>query len=72
MSVELHQQVGEHRASIEHLQYEIREMRHELAEIRRTLSEAQGGWKTLMLVGGAAGAAGALLAKISALLGFVK
>lgn len=72
MSVELHQQVGQHRASIEHLQYELREMRHELSEIRQTLAEARGGWKTLMLVGGAAGVAGALFAKLSALFGFFK
>jgi hypothetical protein len=31
--------------------------------IRDTLSEAKGGWKTLLLVGGAAGALGAFAAK---------
>ena len=72
MSEELHQRVGQHSASIEHLQYELREMRHELAEIRQTLAEARGGWKTLMLVGGAAGAAGAAMAKLAAVFGIVR
>ena len=72
MSEELHQQVGQHTATISHLQYEMREMRHELAEIRQTLAEARGGWKTLMLVGGAAGAAGAAMAKLAAMFGMIK
>jgi hypothetical protein len=69
MSEELHQQIGEHHAKISNLEYELREMRRELVEIRRVLSEAKGGWKTLMLVGGAAGAAGALMAKVAGVVG---
>jgi hypothetical protein len=72
VSEELHQQVGEHNAKISNLEYEIREMRRELTEIRRVLAEARGGWKTLMLVGGAAGAAGAAMAKLAGFLGFIK
>lgn len=72
MSDELYQQVGQHKATIDHLQYEMREMRRELQEIRQTLAEARGGWKTLMLVGGAAGAAGAAMAKLAAALGFIR
>jgi hypothetical protein len=72
MSEELHHTLGAHDAKIGHLETELREMRHELAEIRRVLSEARGGWKTLMLVGGAAGAAGAAMAKFSALLGVAR
>lgn len=72
LSEELHQQIGEHHAKISNLEYELREMRRELVEIRRVLSEARGGWKTLMLVGGAAGAAGAAMAKLAAVLGVVR
>lgn len=72
MSEELYQQVGAHNAKIGHLEYELREMRRELSEIRQVLSEARGGWRTLMLVGGAAGAVGAGMAKLGMLLGVVK
>jgi hypothetical protein len=72
VSDEIYQQIGEHGAKIGTLEYEMREMRRELTEIRRVLAEARGGWKTLMLVGGAAGAAGALMAKIAGFVGFFK
>lgn len=72
MSEELHQQLGAHDAKIGHLEYELREMRRELVEIRRVLSEARGGWKTLMLVGGAAGVAGAAATKLGVFLGIIR
>lgn len=50
----------------------IEEMREDVREIRQTLAEARGGWKTLVLVGGAAGAAGAILGKVAAVFGVVK
>lgn len=43
-------------------------MSNDLRAIRTTLSEAKGGWRTLLLVIGAAGAAGAVLMKIGGLL----
>ena len=41
----------------------------DIRAIRACLDQAKGGWKTLMLVGGMAGAAGALVAKIIPFLG---
>jgi len=55
--------IGRHEAEIEFLQKEIVEMRAELKQITRILSEAQGGWKTLLLVGGAAGTLSAFFVK---------
>jgi len=72
MSEEMHKQLGAHDAKIGHLEYELREMRRELTEIRRVLSEARGGWKTLMLVGGAAGVMGAAATKVGMFLGAIK
>jgi hypothetical protein len=43
---------------------DVKEMREDVRAIRDTLTEARGGWKTLLLVGGAAGTFGALAAKI--------
>jgi len=39
-----------------------------LDEVERTLSEAKGGWRVLMIVGGAAGSIGAGLSYIASLL----
>lgn len=72
MSSELHHQVGRHGAEIESLRREIEEMRQDVREIANTLAEARGGWKTLMLVAGIAGAVGAGLAKAGMLFGFLK
>jgi putative NADH-flavin reductase len=55
--------IGRHDAEIEALQREIAEMRVELKKITIILSEAKGGWRTLLLVGGAAGTLGAFLVK---------
>jgi hypothetical protein len=46
------------------LKADIRALKVDVAEILRTLAEARGGWRTLLLVGGAAGAAGAMLMKM--------
>ena len=48
---------------------EDRMMREDIRAIRETLSEARGGWKTLMLVGGVAGVMGAVAAKLFPFLG---
>ena len=39
-------------------------MQKSLAEINTTLSEAKGGWKVLMMIGGAGGALGAVLTQL--------
>ena len=41
-----------------------KEMQVDIKQILATLSEASGGWKMLMLVGGAGGTVGALLSKL--------
>jgi prefoldin subunit 5 len=51
--------------AIEALTNMLNEQAKTLAAIQKTLSEARGGWRTLMLVGGAASTIGALIAWIS-------
>lgn len=59
-------ELATHAAEIKHLQSDMdkmvedmEEIKKAIIEINRTLSEAKGGWKVLMLVGGAAGTLGA-------------
>lgn len=59
-------ELATHANDIEHLQQDMDKMVKEMQEIKAaiqaiqaTLSEAKGGWKVLMLVGGAAGVIGA-------------
>ena len=65
MTDELHRDVGRHDAEIASLQREIAELRTDVRSILTTLAEARGGWKTLMAVGGLAGAVGALATKLA-------
>lgn len=67
--------LGKHDAQIEALDRDIREMREDmrrifekLEAINSTLSEAKGGWKTMMWVAGASAAAGGLVFKIITLM----
>ena len=48
------------------------ELKRDVKSILATLSEARGGWKTLVLVAGAAGAAGAFVAKFTSVLAVIK
>lgn len=63
MSADIHRTLGEHDAQLEALGRDVSEMKADIKAIRETLSEARGGWKTLLLVGGAAGSMGALIGK---------
>jgi len=72
MSVELHTQIGRHDAQIDALERDLKNLREDIKEmnqtlhaIHTTLSQAKGGWKVLMLVGGAAATIGALVAKLA-------
>ncbi len=74
----IHHDLGRHDAQIEGLQQQVKQLHRDmqamnetLVEINRTLSEARGGWKTLMLVGGIAAAVGASIAKAVAFFGWV-
>lgn len=53
---EMHRDLGRHDAEIEYLKREVHGMREDLSEIKAILSEAKGGWKTLMAVSGFAAA----------------
>lgn len=48
---------------VENLQKTLDLMSSDVRTIRDTLSQAKGGWKTLLLVAGAAGSVGALFGK---------
>ena len=70
-SIETARELATHAADIRHLQDDMDKlvesmaaMQKSLAEINTTLSEAKGGWKMLMMFGGAGGAAGALVTQI--------
>jgi len=57
--------IGRHDAQIETLQEDMRSLKNDVHEIKLILSEARGGWKTLMMVGGISATIGALIAKIA-------
>ena len=63
--------IGRHDAEIDALQSDMKELKHDVKKILSTLSEARGGWKTLLLVAGIAGTMGALATKIATFLGFM-
>jgi prefoldin subunit 5 len=57
--IETARELATHASNIQHLQEDMDKMVQEMAEIKatlqnieRTLSEAKGGWKTLMAIGG--------------------
>lgn len=61
-------EIATHGAEIKHIQddldeiaKEMKQVREALAEINKTLSEARGGWKILMMIGGAGGAVGSFI-----------
>ena len=65
-------ELATHAADIKHLQDDMdkmlesmQSMQKTLSDINSTLSEAKGGWKVLMMVGGASGAVTALLVKLA-------
>ena len=58
--IETARELATHASNIQHLQEDMDKMVAEMAEIKtalqgieKTLSEAKGGWKTLMAIGGA-------------------
>jgi putative NADH-flavin reductase len=74
MTAEIQRDLGKHDAQIDALERELREIKNDqrrifekLDCISQTLSEAKGGWKLFMIVGGASAAFGAFLVKISAM-----
>lgn len=64
-------ELATHAADIKHMQDDMdklvesmKSMQITLTAIDKTLSEAKGGWKVLMMIGGAGGALGAVLTQI--------
>jgi cation transport ATPase len=64
-------ELATHAADIAHLQEDMDKMAKDMAEIKvtlnsisNTLAEAKGGWKVLMMFGGAGGLVGAMVAQI--------
>lgn len=57
------------KTEVEYLKSHITEIRSDTREIKETLSQAKGGWKTLMLVAGLSSTVGALAAKFAPFLG---
>lgn len=57
-------ELGMHAEAINTLKTEVAALRDDIGEIKQMLATAHGGWKTLMLVGGAASAVGAAIAFI--------
>lgn len=63
MTASIDRDLGAHSARLDVIEKELSEMRTDLRVIRDTLTEARGGWKTLMVVGGMSGTIGAFAAK---------
>lgn len=57
--------IGRHDAQIETLQEDMRALKNDVHEIKLILSEARGGWKTLVMVGGISATVGAFVAKLA-------
>lgn len=71
MENEVHRDLGKHDAQIESLNREVKHLHEDmgrvmqqLADIQNTLSEAKGGWKTLMWVAGFSAAIGGVIVKV--------
>lgn len=78
MEPSIHHDLGRHDAQIEALQEQVRQLHRDmqtmnatLSSISKTLSEARGGWKAMMLVGGIAATVGAIVAKVVTSVGFI-
>jgi len=70
-SIETARELATHAADIRHLQEDMDKlvesmaaMNKTLSDINTTLSEAKGGWKVLMMFGGAGGVLGALFTQL--------
>lgn len=70
-AIETARELATHAADIKHLQDDMDKlvesmaaMNKTLADINTTLSEAKGGWKVLMMFGGAGGAIGAVIMQV--------
>lgn len=60
---------GQLQAKVELLQKSVDEMRADMKELLAAVENARGGWKTLMLLGGASAAFGGFLMKLLPVIG---
>lgn len=67
VSDEIQRDLGRHEAQIEQLREDMSSVKADVHTIKEILSEAKGGWKTLLLVAGVAGSAGAIISKLSSI-----
>jgi prefoldin subunit 5 len=63
---DLYRTIGQLEQEVKMLTTTMTELKTGLADVQKTLSEARGGWRTLLLVGGAFSAIGAIIGKFSA------
>jgi hypothetical protein len=59
----LQAEVSALRRDMDRMAHVLDDMNQTLTEVQRELSEARGGWKTMMLLGGASATLGALIVK---------
>lgn len=71
MTPEMQRDIGKHDAQIEALDRDMQEMKADLRrvfdkldQINDTLSEAKGGWKTMLWIAGGSAAAGGMIVKM--------
>ena len=57
-------ELGERQAEVRNVKEDVAEMKSDLRDVRDILSQAKGGWKTLLLVAGIAGVMGAAVSKL--------
>jgi prefoldin subunit 5 len=72
MSEEIHRDLGKHDAQIEALQDQVNrlhadmhKMMDQLSGIQQTLSEAKGGWRTLLWISGLSATIGGVVVKVA-------
>jgi hypothetical protein len=72
MSEEIHRDLGKHDAQIEalkeqvnHLHEDMKQVMEQLSGIQQTLSEAKGGWRTLLWISGLSATIGGVVVKIA-------
>jgi chromosome condensin MukBEF ATPase and DNA-binding subunit MukB len=58
-------QIAVLKTEVDYLKKIIDEVRQDTKEIKETLSQAKGGWKTLLLVAGISSTVGALITKLA-------
>jgi len=65
LNEEIHQQLGRQEADIVNIYRRLTQLELDVRSCLTILNQAQGSWKTIVAVGGIAGAAGALFMKLA-------